>query len=97
MGFNICGNTKFTITQNRSMKIIKISRGGVDVEVNGYVFNIWGEAMLPQQLPALSDYILYSNTLDAENKHLHPVLDKEALFNFLEKEFLQRSLRLIIE
>lgn len=79
------------------MKIIKIDRGCVDIEVNGHLLNIQGEAMLPEQAPEKSEYVLYRNTLHWKEIEGHPNLSEEELYAFLEEEFLKRNLRLIIE
>lgn len=79
------------------MKIIKIGRGSVDIEVNGHLLSIQGEAMLPKQAPEKSEYLLYKNTLHWKDMDVHPDIREDVLYTFLEKEFLQRNLRLIIE
>lgn len=79
------------------MKIIKIDRGCVDIEVNGHLLSIQGEAMLPKQTPEESEYVLYKDTQHWKEIGVHPNLSEEELYAFLEKEFLKRNLRLIIE
>lgn len=79
------------------MKIVKIDRGHVEVEIEGYVLNIAGEAMLPEPPPGLSGYILYKNSLRWLKNNAYPKLEEEVLFTFLEKEFLKRNLLLRIE
>lgn len=79
------------------MKIIKIDRGSVDIQVNGHLLSLQGEAMLPEQAPEKSEYVLYKNTLHWKESGVHPSLSEEELYAFLEEEFLKRNLRLIIE
>lgn len=79
------------------MKIIKIDRGSVDIEVNGLLLSIKGEAMLPKQAPEIAEYVLYKNSLHWKENEGHPNLSEEELYAFLEEAFLQRNLRLIIE
>ncbi len=79
------------------MKIIKIDRGSVDIDVNGHLLSIQGEAMLPKQAPEIAEYVLYKNTRQWKELGVHPNLSMEELYAFLEKEFLKRNLRLIIE
>ncbi|WP_313492029.1 MULTISPECIES: hypothetical protein [Sphingobacterium] len=79
------------------MKIIKIQRSYVEVEIDGYILRITGEAMLPIPSPELSEYVLYKNTLNWTNKDTRHDIEEDALFSFLKKEFLKRNLRLIIE
>lgn len=79
------------------MKILKIDRGSVEIEIDSHMLRISGEAMLPEQSPELSEYVLYKNTLHWANRDTPPDIDEEALFSFLKKEFLKRNLVLIIE
>ena len=79
------------------MKIIKIDRGSVDIEVNGHLLSIKGEAMLPKQAPEIAEYVLYKNSLHWKENEGYPNLSEEELYAFLEEAFLQRNLRLIIE
>lgn len=79
------------------MKIIKIERGSVEIEIDSHIFSILGEAMLAKQPPELSEYVLYKNTLNGKNTDIQPDIDEEALFAFLRKEFIKRNLMLIVE
>lgn len=56
-----------------------------------------GEAMLPKQLPKLSEYVLDKNTLSWTKTVADTDIDIEALFSFLRKEFLKRNLIVLIE
>ena len=79
------------------MRIIKLDRGSVEIEIDHHILSILGEAMLPKAPPELSEYIIYKNTLNWKNKDDRPDIDEEALFSFLRKEFLKRNLLLVIE
>lgn len=56
-----------------------------------------GEAMLPKQLPKLSEYVLDKNTLSWTKTVADTDIDIEALFSILRKEFLKRNLIVLIE
>jgi hypothetical protein len=79
------------------MKIVKIDRGSVEIEIDNHILSIPGEAMLPKQPPELSEYVMYKNTLNWKNIDDHPDIDQEALFSILRKEFLKRNMLLVIE
>jgi hypothetical protein len=79
------------------MRIIKIDRGSIEIDLEGYVLRIAGEAIMPKQLPELSEYVLYRNSMRWLDNKSHPAMDEKILFSFLEKELLKRNLRLIIE
>lgn len=83
--------------QLEAIKILKIDRSSVQVEIDGYILKILGEAMLPEQPPKLSEYVLYRNSLKWLSDETHPTMKEEELFVFMEKEFLKRNLFLIIE
>lgn len=85
------------LTGNEKMRIVKIDRGHVEVEIDGHILRMTGEAMLPKTPPELSKYVLYKNTLNWTNTDAHTDIDEEALFSFLRKEFLKRNLILMIE
>lgn len=79
------------------MKVTKIDRGKVEIEIDNYILSISGEAMLVKQLPELSEYVLYKNSFNWINTVTQPDIDEEALFLFLRKEFIKRNLRLVVE
>lgn len=78
------------------MKIVKIDRGSIEIDMGGYVLRIVGEAMTPKQVPELSEYVLYKNSMSWLDNRAHPAMDEKILFSFLEKDLLKRNLRLII-
>jgi len=53
--------------------------------------------MLPKSTTKLLAYVLYRNLLKWLGNDIHPTLSEEELFAFIEKEFLNRKLSLIIE
>jgi hypothetical protein len=61
------------------------------------VLIILGEAMLPKSTTKLSAYVLHRNSVKWLGNDIHPTLNEEELFAFIEKEFLNRELSLIIE
>ena len=67
------------------MKIIKIQQNYVEVQIKGVVLRITGEAMMPKQLPELTKYVLYKNTLSWINIDAHPDMDSAVVFSFLRK------------
>lgn len=79
------------------MKIVKIDRGSVEIEIDNHILRISGEAMLVRQPPELSEYVLYKNSFNWINKATQPDIDEEALFSFLRKEFIKRNLLLVVE
>lgn len=79
------------------MKIIKIDRGSVEIEIDSHILSISGEAMLLKQPPELSEYVLYKNTITWTKTATHPDIEEETLFSFLRKEFIKRNLILIVE
>ncbi|MGE8302305.1 MAG: hypothetical protein ACN6OW_22205 [Sphingobacterium paramultivorum] len=79
------------------MKILKIDRGSVEIEIDNSILRISGEAMLVKQLPELSEYVLYKNTFNWINTATQRDIDEEALFLFLRKEFVKRNLLLVVE
>lgn len=79
------------------MKVLKIDRGSVEVEIEGDILRISGEAMLPNQASGISEYILYQNTLHWQNIAIHPSINEQEVFAFLKTEFAKRNLLLIIQ
>ncbi|WP_259179147.1 hypothetical protein [Sphingobacterium sp. BIGb0165] len=79
------------------IKMLKINRGSVVVELDGSLLKISGEAMLPKSTTKLSVYVLYKDSLKWLGNDIHPTLNEEELIAFIEKEFLNRKLSLIIE
>lgn len=79
------------------MRIVKIDRGSVEIEIDNHILSISGEAMLPKQPHKLSEYVLYRNSLKWLSDELHPMMNEDELFTFIEKDFLKRNLILIIE
>lgn len=79
------------------MKILKIDRGSVHIEIDGDILRISGEAMLPKQAPGISEYILYQNTLHWQDPAIRSKINEQALFAFLETEFAKRNLLLLIQ
>lgn len=79
------------------MKIVKIDRGSVEIEIDNHILRISGEAMLVKQPPELSEYVLYKKSFNWINTATQPDIDEEALFSFLRKEFIKRNLRLVVE
>lgn len=79
------------------MKILKIDRGSVTVEIKDKILKISGEAMLPKPASEMSEYVIYKNSFSWQNSDTPPDIDKNALFEFLEKEFSKRNLLLILE
>ncbi len=79
------------------MKIIKIDRGSVVVEINGKMLRILGEATTPVQLQGSSEYVIYKNSLIWLDEETIPELDFDELITFLKNEFLKRNLLLFLE
>lgn len=79
------------------MKIIKIDRGSVEIEIDNQILSISGEAMLVKQPPELSEYVIYKNSLSWKSAETHPDIEEELLFSFLRKEFIKKNLLLIVE
>lgn len=79
------------------MKIVKIDRGRIQIDIDGSVLEILGEAMQPEPPPQLSTYVLYRNSLKWLSDGPHPTVKEEELFKFIEKELLKRNLFLIVE
>lgn len=79
------------------MKIVKIDRGSVEIEVDGKILLIYGEAMMPQTRPELTEFVVYINTLKWKSEPNTLSINKEQILHFLKKEFLERSMKLLVE
>ena len=79
------------------MKIIKIDRGNIQIEIQLHILRIQGEAMLPKRENTLSEYVIYKNSLTWLHTENPPVINKEELFSFLRKELFTRNMLLVIE
>lgn len=79
------------------MEIVKIDRGSIVIAIEGHLLQLSGEAMLPREAPLRSEYVVYKDSLCWQDTGNHPIIDKEDLFLLLEKEFLKRNLKLIIQ
>lgn len=79
------------------MKILKIDRGSVEIDIDGEILRVLGEAMMPLPKPELSSYVIYENSFKWKNKDYNLIINRSKIIDFLRKEFLERNLRLIIE
>lgn len=67
------------------MKLLKIDRGSISIEIGNNILKISGEAMLPKPLPKMSEYVIYKNSLSWQNADASPKIDQKELFIKLKK------------
>lgn len=99
ISYNFYKNTfEFRPKSNyRNMKILKIDRGSVEIDIDGEILRVLGEAMMPLPKPELSSYVIYENSFKWKNQDYNLIINRSKIIDFLRKEFLERNLRLIIE
>lgn len=79
------------------MKITKIDRGSIEIEINNEILILQGEAMMPQPAPKLSDYVIYLNSIAWKIPEKTTEINTKRILKFIEQEFLKKRMRLIIE
>lgn len=82
------------------MEILSISRGQIKINLDNNALTINGEAMMPQQSPNLSEYIIYKDSFKWVNLNNKLPIDddlKHEVLIFLEEELRKRNLKIIIE
>ncbi|PQL95237.1 Imm74 family immunity protein [Apibacter adventoris] len=82
------------------MEILSITRGQIKVKLDNDVLSVNGEAMMPQQPPNLSEYVVYKNSFKWVTKNDNLSINdklRTKLLIFLENELRKRSLKIIIE
>lgn len=83
------------------MELLNISRGKIEVLLdNNKSVIVQGEAMIIRPMPELSEYVVYKNSIKWKNLEEGDCIDDglaNDILSFIEKEFENKNLKLIIE